>query len=378
VRREPAAWVEVDLDAVAQNVRALKALAPVGCRFMAVVKADAYGHGAAQIAREALGAGADRLGVATVDEAVQLRAAGITAPIHLLSEPPPHDAAAVVEHQLVSALFTTEFAEALGAAALGAGRTAPFHLKIDTGMNRIGVRAEEACRLARAVCAIRGLALEGVFTHFATADVPGDRAFARQIERFDAALRALRAERIDAGLVHAANSAATILQAGVHYGMVRCGLAIYGLHPSSATFSRIGLVPAMSLKARVSMIKRLLAGEGVSYGFTYHAAAAETIATLPLGYADGVHRAGSNRMTAIVGGMVCRQVGLVCMDQLMVALPEGLEVRAGDVAVLVGTQGQASISMDTLAHAAGTVNYETACALAMRLPRRYVRGGRPL
>lgn len=375
--REPAAWVEVDLDAVARNVRALKALTPPGCLFMAVVKADGYGHGTVPVGREALSAGADRLGVATVEEALHLRTAGISAPVHLLSEPPPRDAAAVVEHHLVPALCTREFADALGSAAVSAGRRAPFHLKVDTGMNRAGVRAEEACALARAVRALPGLVLEGIFTHFATADDPAGRAFMRQVERFDAAVRSLRAEGIDAGLVHAANSAATILQAGVHYDMVRCGITVYGLHPSSATHGHIELAPAMSVKARVALVKRIGAGEGVSYGLTYHARAPETIATLPLGYADGVHRVGSNKMAAIIRGTLCRQVGQVCMDQLMVVVPEGIKVQAGDVAVLVGAQGQEEIPMDALALAAGTVNYETACAFAMRLPRCYVRGGRP-
>lgn len=376
VTREPAAWVEVDLDAIATNVRALKALTPPGCLLMAVVKADGYGHGSVQAAREALSAGADRLGVATVEEAQQIRMAGIPAPVHLLSEPPPRDAATVVEHHLVPALYTREFGEALSSAAVGAGRLAPFHLKVDTGMNRIGVRAEEACALVRAVRVLPGLALEGVFTHFATADDPAGREFVRQVERFDGAVRGLRADGIDVGLVHAANSAAAILQAGVHYDMVRCGITLYGLHPSSATCERIRLVPAMSVKARVSLVKRIGAGEGVSYGFTYHARAPETIATLPLGYADGVHRTASNKMAVIINGAVCRQVGLVCMDQLLAVVPEGIAVRAGDEAVLIGTQGQAEIPMDALARAAGTVNYETACAFAMRLPRRYVRGGR--
>ena len=267
--------------------------------------------------------------------------------------------------------------DALQEAARSANRTAKIHLKVDTGMNRIGVRAEEACALARAVRALPGLALEGVFTHFATADDPAGCEFVRQVERFDGAVRGLRADGIDVGLVHAANSAATILQAGVHYDMVRCGITVYGLHPSSATCERIRLVPAMSVKARVSLVKRIGAGEGVSYGFTYHARAPETIATLPLGYADGVHRTASNKMAVIINGTVCRQVGLVCMDQLLAVVPEGIEVRAGDEAVLVGAQGQAEITMDALARAAGTVSYETACAFAMRLPRRYVRGGRP-
>jgi alanine racemase len=375
VEYERPAWVEVDLDAVASNVRTLKAMTPRGCAFMAVVKADGYGHGAAPVAQEALRAGADRLGVATLEEALRLRAAGVTAPIHLMSQPPASAASLLVRHDLVPALFALDFARALGAAAVSAGRTAPFHMKVDTGMNRIGVLAEDAWELARALRETPGITLGGVFTHFATADTPGDWEFARQVERFEATLLRFRAEGTDAGVVHAANSAATILHPKTHHDMVRCGIAIYGLHPSEATRERVGLVPAMSVKARVSAVKRIGMGDGVSYGFTYHASGPTTIATLPLGYADGVHRAASNRMRVLIGGMTCGQVGRVCMDQLMVEAPSRLEVRTGDEAVLVGAQGGETVAMDELASAAGTINYEVACAFAMRLPRRYTRGG---
>jgi alanine racemase len=337
------------------------------------VKADGYGHGAVPVAREALQAGADSLGVATVEEAVELRAAGISAPVHLLSQPPASAVSLVVQHDIVPALFTLDFARALGAAAAKAGRRAPFHLKVDTGMNRIGVPAEDAWELARVLREVPGIALGGVFTHFATADTPGDRGFARQVERFEAAWLRLRTEGIGTGVVHAANSAATILHPKTHHDMVRCGIAIYGLHPSEATYMRVGLAPAMSVKARIAMVKRIGTGDGVSYGFTHRAAAPTTIATLPLGYADGVHRAGSNRMHVLIGGLSCRQVGRVCMDQFMVEVPPGLEVCPGDVAVLVGVQGDARIVMDELASASGTVNYETACAFALRMPCRYVR-----
>jgi alanine racemase len=378
VAYERAAWVEVDLDAIAHNVRTLKALTPKGCIFMAVVKADAYGHGAVSVARAALRAGADRLGVATAEEAVELRAAGITAPVHLLSQPPASAVSVIIEQDIIPTLFSLDFATALGAAAAAAGRTATFHLKVDTGMNRIGVRAEDAWELARALREVPNIALGGVSTHFATADTPGDWGFARQAERFEAAVLRFRAEGIGTGIVHAANSAATILHPKTHNDMVRCGIAVYGLHPAEATRGRIGLMPAMAVKARVSMVKRIGIGEGVSYGFTYHAAGPTTIATLPLGYADGVHRGASDRMRVLIGGSPCRQVGRVCMDQLMVEVPPGLDVRAGDEAVLVGSQGEASIEMDELASAAGTINYEIACALAMRMPCYRVGGAEPV
>jgi alanine racemase len=189
--------------------------------------------------------------------------------------------------------------------------------------------------------------------------------------RFGTAAEAMKTEGVRPRLLHAANSAATILHPESHFGMVRCGIAIYGLHPAPATYGTIDLRPAMSVKARVSFVKRIGLGDGVSYGLTWHAAAPTTIATLPLGYADGVHRVLSNNMVVLIGGRRCRQVGRVCMDQLMVEIPPGVEVRPGDEAVLVGEQRGERIVMDELAEAAGTINYELACGFALRMERSY-------
>jgi len=364
------AWVDVDLGAVARNVRTLKALTPHGTRFMAVVKADGYGHGALAVARAALGAGADRLGVATLDEAIALREAGVTAPLHILAEVPTEGAPLMVRHGIISTVASREAALALSRAAVEAQSQAACHLKIDTGMNRIGVRAEEAAELAVWLDSLPGIALEGAFTHFATADVPGDWEFDRQAARFTSALESMRTEGVRPPIVHAANSAATILHPDQHLDMVRCGIAIYGLDPAPATHGVVDLAPAMSVKSRVSFVKRIGLGEGVSYGFTWHAGARATIATLPLGYADGVHRVLSNRMTVLIGGRRCLQVGRICMDQLMVEVPPGLNVSVGDEAVLVGEQGRERITAEEIADLAGTINYEIACAFALRLERR--------
>jgi alanine racemase len=306
---------------------------------MAVVKADAYGHGAVSCARAAIAAGADRLGVATVEEALELRDAGLTAPLQILSEPPASAARVLVERDIIPALFTLGFAQALSQAAEAAGKTARYHLKLDTGMGRIGVRAEDAVELALQLKRVPAVRMEGVFTHFATADVPGDWEFERQLDRFRRALLKLKSEGVDAGIVHAANSAATILHPEAHFGMVRCGIAIYGLHPDKSTYDSVRLSPAMSVKARASHVKRVAMGDGVSYGMTWHASAPATIVTLPLGYADGVPRIASNKMQILVGGHRCDQVGRVCMDQLMVEVPRGLDVHPGDEAVIVGSQG---------------------------------------
>ncbi len=365
------AWAEIDLGAIARNVRRLKAGLDRGVLFMAVVKADGYGHGAVQAARAAVRAGADRLGVATIDEAIELREAGIGAPIQLLSEPPATGARYLIEHSVVATVFSRPFAEALSHAATAAGVVAPFHLKIDTGMNRIGVRAEEAADFVESLTGLPGIALEGTFTHFATADVPGDWEFERQLDRFRSAVSQMRERGMDPGTVHAANSAATILHPETHFDMVRCGIAVYGLHPASSTHGRIDLAPAMSVKARATRVARLGMGEGVSYGFTWHAPAPTTVVTLPIGYADGVGRCLSNCMRVLIGGVECRQVGRVCMDQLMVELPRGVRADVGDKAVLVGRQGELEIGIDDQAAVLDTINYEIACGYGARLERVY-------
>ncbi len=366
------AWAEIDLSAIAHNVRTLKGLTASGTLFMAVVKADGYGHGAVPVAREALSAGADRLGVATIEEAVALREAGIGATIHILSEPPVSSARLLLEHELVPAVTTREFAVTVSREAAALGREVRYHLKVDTGMNRIGVRAEDAHEFAAALSGFPGLRHEGTFTHFATADIPGDWDFERQMERFSLALARMRDEGVAPGIVHAANSPATILHPESHFSMVRCGIAVYGLHPGRSTYEAIDLRPAMSVRARVSFVKRVGMGEGVSYGLTWRAVEPTVIATLPLGYADGVHRLASNRMQVLIGGVRCPQTGRVCMDQFMVELPRGVTARVGDEAVLVGAQHGERIVMDELANTAETINYESACAFGMRLPRRYV------
>jgi alanine racemase len=365
------AWVEVDLGAVAHNVRVLDSLTPPGTLFMAVVKADGYGHGAVDVAQAALEAGADRIGVATVDEGVKLRRAGITAPVHVLSEPPTSSIRALLKNGLRPALFSPGFAAALSRAAVSTSTEVPYHLKVNTGMNRVGVDWTDAAAFAVTLRDLPGLALEGVFTHFATADVPGDWDFERQVERFERALGELRGSGIDPGIVHAANSPATILHPETHLGMVRCGIAVYGLHPCEATRAVVDLRPAMSVRARVSQVRRVPMGEGVSYGLTWRAASPAVIATLPLGYADGVRRGLSGRMRVLVHGVECQQVGRVCMDQLMFEVPRGAEVEVGDEAVLVGEQGGRTLSIDQQAEALGTINYEVACGYGSRLGRRY-------
>ena len=363
------AWMEVDLDAIAHNVRTLKALTAPGTLFMAVVKAEAYGHGAAQVARAALDAGADRLGVATLDEAARLREAGVTAPIQVLAECPAAAATSVVRHRVIPTIHSREAAVALSEAAAAAGVVSSFHLKVNTGMNRLGVEAEAAADFIESLRGLPGLRMDGVFTHFATADVPGDWDYALQTQRFEAAVQLMRDRRIDPGIVHAANSPATILDARSHHDMVRCGIAMYGLHPAPSTRDRIELRPAMSVKARITQVRRVSMGEGVSYGLVWRAASPTNIATVPLGYADGVRRGLSGLLHVLVGGVVCAQVGRICMDHMMVELPRGHEARVGDEVVVVGLQGAHRLGLDEQAETLGTINYELACGYGARLER---------
>ncbi len=287
----------------------------------------------------------------------------------MLAEPPASAIDLVIGSDVVAAIVTSGFADALAARAAALGRPGRCHFKIDTGMNRTGVGADDAPSFARALAGRPGLALEGTFTHLATADVPGHPHVARQLSRFREALTGMRALGIDPGTVHAANSAATVLWPEAHFDMVRCGIALYGLHPAADTCRVDELKPAMAVKARPTLVKRIAAGEGVSYGLTWIAEAPTTVATLPIGYADGIHRVLSNRMAVLLGGRRCRQIGRICMDQLIVEVPDDLVVREGDEAVLVGAQGGESISLDELARTAGTINYELACGFGLRLER---------
>ncbi len=364
-------WAQIDLAKITSNVANLKALTKRGTLFMAVVKADGYGHGAEKAALSALAGGADRLGVATLREGLELRRAGISAPIMLLSEPPETAIPSLLEHDLTPTVTTREFAVALGKWAAAQGLSAKYHLKVDSGMNRIGVRAEAAATFALGLTDFPGLELEGTFTHFATADVAGDWEVERQFDRFTGTLAEMRTEGLNPGIVHAANSPATILYPETHLDMVRCGLSIYGLYPSGAARERVELAPARSVKARATLVKRIGMGESVSYGFTWTAAAPTVVATLPLGYADGIHRAASNEFAVLAGGARCRQIGRVCMDQLMIEVPRGVELARGDEVVVIGEQGGERVTIEDLAEAAGTINYEMTCALGMRLERVY-------
>jgi alanine racemase len=363
------AWAEVDLDAVAHNVGVLRrAVDPAGV--WAVVKADGYGHGALPVARAAIRAGCAGLCVALTGEGITLRDAGVEAPILLLSEQPPEDAAAIVSHRLTPTVSTVDGIDALAAQHV---RDVAVHLKIDTGMHRVGAAPSDAPQLADRIEAHRPwLRLGGVFTHLAVADEPDDPYTAEQLARFDDVLVRLPPVPV----THTANSAGAVAHDRARRSFVRAGIALYGISPGPGVDHLCrDLRPAMALKARVSFVKRVGAGERISYGLRHRFETETWVATLPIGYADGVRRGLSGAGAVLIGGRRRPIVGVVTMDQLMVDCGDD-PVRPGDEAVLIGRQGTERITAEEWAGLLDTIGYEVVCGISARVPRRYV--ARPL
>jgi alanine racemase len=364
-------WAEIDLDAVRANVRAIAAcVAPAAV--MAVVKADGYGHGSVAVARAALESGATWLGVALVEEGVVLRDAGIESPILVLSEPPAPAARSVLEHGLTPVVCTPAGIGALAVATGAATASEPLavHLKVDTGMHRIGCSPDVAASLARDIAGRPELVLGGVCTHFAVADEPEDPYTGDQLRAFEAVLAELEREGLRPPLVHSANSAALITRPDARFDLVRAGIAVYGLAPAPALEGRLELAPALSLHARVSFVQDLTAGERISYGLKYRLERATRVAVVPVGYADGVPRAlGAAHGEVLIGGHRHPIAGTITMDQLMVDVGDA-DVAVGDEVVLLGRQGDEEIRASEWAEKLGTIPYEIVCGIGVRVPRR--------
>ncbi|MGH7360788.1 MAG: alanine racemase [Candidatus Methylomirabilales bacterium] len=364
----------VDLGALAHNIRSIKALVGPGVRIMAVVKADAYGHGGVPVARAALATGAEWLGVALPEEGTALRGAGLTAPILVFGPTPPAQAEEVVAAGLDQMVHAVPLAEALSRAAGKARRRVAVHLKVDTGMGRVGVPMEEVSALAGAIGRLPGVRLRGVMTHFAAADAP-DPAHAReQLRRFHQALASPELRAVPSLLRHAANSAATFALPEARLDMVRAGIALYGCPPSPDAPPPVPLRPVLSLETRVAQVHWVPAGTTVSYGCTFVAPTRMRIATLPVGYGDGFPRALSNRGVVLLRGKRAPVVGRVCMDMVMVDVTGIPEVTEGDPVVLLGPQGTEAIPVDAWAVLADTISYEVLCGISPRVPRLYVGG----
>lgn len=364
MRRHRPTVVEVDLDAVRHNVRRLK---PPGVELMAVVKADAYGHGDAPVARAALEAGATWLGVALVEEGIGLRDAGVDAPILVLSEVPSGAEEDAVAFRLTPTLYTERGLTRMVQAAEAAGRRIEVHVKLDTGMHRVGLWPPEAAPAFCRRVADAGLALGGLWTHFASSE--SDEATTRdQLARFLAAAEAVRALGLAPRHLHAANSAATILYPESHLDLVRPGAAVYGL-AAGPELDR-GLRPAMTLRSEVTLVKRLEAGERLSYGHRYVLERDSWVATVPVGYEDGYARLLSCRADVLIRGKRRRVAGTITMDQLLADCGDD-EVAPGDEVILLGEQGGERIAAEELAELAGTIGYEIVTSVSERVPREY-------
>lgn len=370
---------EVDLDAIRHNVRQFRRHLPESVRLMAVVKADAYGHGAVPAARAALSAGADSLAVAFLDEALELRAAGVSAPILVMGYTPPRAVGEAVRNDVTLTVYSEEVVEALGCQVAREGRSVDVHVKVDTGMGRIGLLEEDFPAFLRHFARFPRLRIGGVYTHFACADEP-DKGYThfqhRCLLRF---LDQLREAGMDTPLVHCSNSAAAIALPEYRHALVRIGIGMYGYYPSEELNRRvIRLKPALTLKTRIVRLKRPPKGTGISYGKTVTVDGSRWIATIPVGYADGLSRRLSNRGSALVKGRRVPIVGRVCMDQTMLDVTEAMPVSVGDEVVLYGRQGDEVICVDEVARLLDTISYEVTCAVGWRVPRVYLEGGKPV
>ncbi len=361
-------WVEVDLSAIHGNIQYY--LEHTHVQVMAVVKANAYGHGAIPVVKTALSAGATWCAVARVEEAVELRKAGIECPLLLLGYTPPDRYDEMIANQVSITIWDPIQLNLASQAAERVGKTAHLHLKVDSGMSRLGIQAEEAVDLARCLAAAPGVFFEGVFTHFARADESDPTPSDLQEKRFNSAIQAMDSAGVRPPLVHAANSAAGLTRPSAYFNLIRPGIAIYGLHPSAECPLPSEFRPALQWKTVLSQVKTLPPGRGVSYGHIYTTRATERIGTLSVGYADGFRRASGN--LALVGGKRVQVVGRVCMDQVMVQLDGVPEAVAGDDVTLIGRQGNETLWAEELARNWRTINHEVVCGLTARVPRYYI------
>ncbi len=362
----------ISLDAVRQNVRAIQARVGEGCLVMAVVKANAYGHGMIEVAEAALDAGAQWLGIATVDEAIALRKTGIDTPVLILGPTFPADAETLVANDISVAAGSLEVARALGRAARKLKKRALIHVKVDTGMGRFGFWWKNLIPLLANLKRVRGIRLEGCFTHFATSDVR-DPAYTRlQHNRFKRLLTAARRENIRFDIIHAANSGAILQHPDTFYNMVRAGVMMYGMLPDPQTMPTVPLLPVMTLTTKIVEIRTQPKGRSLSYGCTYKTLHKSRIAILPIGYGDGYSRKLSNRGEVIIRGRRAPIVGRVCMDQTLVDITNIPAARIGDDVLLWGTWGKDTLKVEEVAKWIGTITYEVTCALGCRVPRIYI------
>jgi len=360
-------WAEVDLGNLAHNFFEIKKLLSSDIKILVTVKADAYGHGLIPVSRRLISCGVDYLGVASIDEGIRLRQAGINCPVLVLGVILKKDIGPLFRYDLVPTVCSMEFARALNKRAKSLGKRIKVHIKVDTGMGRLGVLQKDAFKLVRDADKLKYVNIEGLFTHFAFADMDKDFTL-YQIKIFNSLIKKLNNEGISIPVLHAANSIGVINFKEGHFNMVRPGLVIYGLSPVAKL--SLKLKPVLSLKTKIIYYKRVPKGYGISYGHDYITPRQTTIVNLPLGYGDGYPRNLSNRAPVLIRGKVFRVSGKICMDQIMVDVG-GTKVRIGDEVVLIGSQGKNKITAEELAGLSGTIPYEIVCGLGNRIPRLY-------
>lgn len=365
------AWVEINLGAVEHNVKQLKKLLAPQTQLMAVVKADAYGHGAVTIAKVALSSGASWLGVATVPEGIQLREAGITAPILLLGAAQTFEQIhAIANWQLQPTLCSPRqalvFSDTLE--AINYNSSLPVHIKLDTGMSRLGTNWQESGEFVKLVTRLPRLRIASIYSHLATADSPDPTIMNLQHERFEAAIAQIKASGITIPCLHFANSAATLVSKKLHYDMVRVGLAIYGHYPAEHLHN-VNLKPVLQVKARVTQVKTIEAGTGVSYGYKYVASRDMRIAVVGIGYADGIPRNLSNKMQVIIRGQRVPQIGAITMDQIMLDISSIPDIQENEIVTILGKDQDEQITADDWANELNTISWEILCSFKHRLPR---------
>jgi alanine racemase len=368
--------VEISLDALRANLEGFRRVLPDHVNMMVVVKADAYGHGAVEVSREALRCGATYIAVAFLDEGLELRQAGITAPILVLGYTPPEGLEWAWKHDITVNMYSHEVLDAFERMPLK-DKPLSIHIKVDSGMNRLGLTSEqEAIEFIERAIRIPGLLVEGLFTHYACADETDKSFTLEQYHRFDRVVAYFRERGTEFAYIHASNSAAAIDCPDLTYNMVRLGISMYGLYPSEEVNHQvIELEPVLSIKTGVVMVKTLQPGSGVSYGTIYRTSGEETIATLPIGYADGFSRMLTGKAQALVRGARVPVVGRICMDQCMVDVTSVADVHNEEEVVILGKQGGERITAEEHAAWLGTVNYEITCMISHRVPRVYIRDG---
>ncbi len=360
-------WAEINLKNLEYNLSQIKSRVTPGTKILVTVKADAYGHGLTPVSKRLCSRAVDFFGVASIDEGIKLREAGIKTPILILGLILKKDIAPLFKYNFSTTVCDEELPRALDNMARKLKKRINLQVKVDTGMGRIGVLHYDAYGLVRKISKLKYVNIEGIFTHFAFADLNKDFTF-YQIDLFDRLVKRLNKDGISIPLVHAANSMGLLDYKNSHFSMVRPGLIIYGLHPKDGL--KIKLKPVLSLKTRIVFIKNVSQGIGISYGHDYVTQRATRIATLPIGYGDGYPRNLSNKAEVLIGGRRFKMCGKICMDQIMVDL-KGFKAKVGDEVVLIGSQGKEKVTAEELALKSGTIPYEIVCGLGSRIPRVY-------